>query len=95
MEWDGQSPTEGEGLFPDHRNSKRTGDKRTGMVAGDRVRGPKFKFHGHQTQRGNKQAQRDRGQGSLDQPQYPESPAFPQGTTNWLASGKEESTKMT
>lgn len=95
MEWDGQSPTEGEGLFPDHRDSKRTGDKRTEMVAGGRVRGPKFKIHGHQTRWGNKQAQRECGQGGWDQPQDPESSAFPQGTTNWLTSGKEESTKMT
>lgn len=49
MEWDGQSLPEGAGLFPDHRDSRRTGDKRTGEVADASVRKPKFKTHGHQT----------------------------------------------
>lgn len=40
--WDDQSPTEGEGLFPDHRDSKRTG-----VVAGASVREPKFNIQGH------------------------------------------------
>lgn len=35
------------GLFPDHRDSKMTGDKRTGVVAGSSMKKSKCKIHGH------------------------------------------------
>lgn len=44
----GQSPTEGEGLLPDHRDSKGQGTKDRGGGSAS-MRKPKFKIHGHQT----------------------------------------------
>lgn len=35
------------GLFLDHRDSKMTGDKRTGVVAGSSMKESKCKIHGH------------------------------------------------
>lgn len=93
MEWDGQSPTEGEGLFLDRRDSIRTGNKRTGEVAGDSARKPKFKIHGHQTQQ--KISAEVTTPGRLGPTQSPASWPLPPSTTNRPDSGKEKSTTIT
>lgn len=85
MEWDGQSLPEGAGLFPDHRDSKRTGDKRTGEGAGASVRKPKFKTHGHQTQQKVSKPREARARAAGTNPEH----------NTRAGSAKEESTNIT
>lgn len=99
VEWDGQSPIEGEGLFLDQRDSKRTGTKKQGWWQVPVGESQSSRFTAT-SKAESKQTGESTARAGWDQPQCPESLHLPQETRrlwkeNSLDSWKEESTKNT
>ena len=83
VEWDGQSPIEGEGLFPGQRGSKRTGKKKKKKKnrGGSRCQWEKARVQDSWPPARQKVSKQEtRARAGSDQPQCPESLHFPQET---------------